>query len=142
MAEGDHLPPQNTFGIQCGMRQVNQTTGKAEPGAFRRKENHPYVSGGWLENCASSSQPEQIKEFCRQLVDFKRTVTENNKIAVLGVQEVITTIGEGFGLNVKFVHHPEDFYECHSGMYGADYLGTLVEEELAELADTVSVVLD
>ncbi len=72
---------------------------------------------------------------------YGRTVTNNNKIAVLEVQEVMASIGEIFDLTVDFVHHPEGHYECHSGMHGTNYLGTLVEEELAELAETVPVVL-
>lgn len=141
MAEGDPLGPDSSFGILCSQTRLSRTSGKAAPSAFKLKDGHDYVSGGWLELCSSTTQPEQIKEFCRQIKEIGWTVTENYKVAVLAVGDTISTINSLFGQTLKFIHHP-DTYDCHSGMHGTDHLGVLVEEELSELADTAPVVLD
>lgn len=141
MAEGDLLPNSSVFGIACSQSRLNPHTGNAEPVAFRLKEGHEYVSGGWLDICGSDAT-EQIKEFCRQLREDGFKVTENYKIARLLVGETVSAIEEILKHKLKFIHHPDDSYECHSGMHGTEYLGVLVEEELAELAVTLPVELD
>ena len=69
MAEGDALPESDTFGIACSQLRLNQSTGNAEPVAFRLKNHHAYVSGGWLDICGTDRK-EQIKEFCSQISPF------------------------------------------------------------------------
>lgn len=141
MAEGDPLPDSDSFGIACSQSKINRDTGKAEPSAFVPKPNDTYVSGGWMELCGMS-RPTQIKEFCRQLLSIDYGLSKNYKIAVLAVGDTVTEIQNSYRRELSFIHHPDNAYDCHSGMYGTGAQGVAVEEELAELALTFPVDLD
>jgi len=141
MAEGDTLPSSASFGIICSQSRVNQATGNPEPPAFRLKKGHAYVSGGWLELCGSNTA-DQVEEFCDQLKSAGFKITKNYRIAKLLVEETISEIEALHNQTLEFIHHPDDSYNCHSGMHGTNGFGVLIEEDLAELASTLRIESD
>ena len=93
-----------------------------------------------MEKCGDT-RVSQIGEFCRQLLSIDFRLTENYRIAVLGVDESIDEIRTLYRRDLRFIHHPDNAYDCHTGMYGTGTEGLVVEEELAELASTYAIEL-
>lgn len=141
MPEGDAIPDTDTFGVHCQPSKMDNSV--ASPSLFLpRIGRDEYLSGAWMEYSGFSSTADQIREVCRQMIDSEfRKVRASHKMALLGVAVARGNVLDRIGYNLVFLHHPMPDYGTHSGAHGIEQDQVAIAEELAELADTVPVVL-
>lgn len=142
MAEGDTIPPDDHVGIHCQPSKLDVDV--VQPSLFLpRLGSDAYLSCAWFEHTKCATRSEQIEEVCRQMVECSnpRTVRRSHKLALLNVGKSKTRVFERLEIEIRFLHHPEEGYESHSGIHGIDVNMGEISMELAELCSAEPVIL-
>lgn len=143
VVETKEIPDKHHVARYCsGRRHVD---GKVLREAFVLRQGEPHLSVNWLEYFGLDSLDDALARVCEDKREQGFTLRRTGRFALLRAEDVRSARIDidalyGTARYLTVTHIPKDGDESHSGIggYGADEMGWVVADLLAEKVNAVS----